>query len=98
MSTAAVAQVPHTHRRVPVVILTGFLGAGKTTLLRQVITEGDLSKTAILINEFGEVGIDHHLIREVRGNTVLLGGGCACCSRKIRPFGVRSTFTTGNSP
>ncbi len=67
-------------RRVPVVVLTGFLGAGKTTLLRQVITEGELTKTAILINEFGEVGIDHHLIREVRGNTVLLGGGCACCA------------------
>ena len=67
-------------RRVPVIVLTGFLGAGKTTLLRQVITEGALSNTAILINEFGEVGIDHHLIREVRGNTVLLGGGCACCA------------------
>jgi G3E family GTPase len=67
-------------RRIPVVVITGFLGAGKTTLLSQVIAEGALANTAILINEFGEVGIDHHLIREVRGNTVLLGGGCACCA------------------
>ena len=80
MATVPVTQLPSLHRRVPVVILTGFLGAGKTSLLRQVITEGALSKTAILINEFGEVGIDHHLIREVQGNTVLLGGGCACCA------------------
>jgi G3E family GTPase len=67
-------------RRIPVIILTGFLGAGKTTLLSRAIAEGTLADTVILINEFGEVGIDHHLIREVRGNTVLLGGGCACCA------------------
>ena len=80
MPLAASARMTPASRRVPVVVLTGFLGAGKTTLLRQVIAEGALSNTAILINEFGEVGIDHHLIREVRGNTVLLGGGCACCA------------------
>ena len=62
-------------------ILTGFLGAGKTSLLKRLLTRPDLADTAVLINEFGEVGIDHLLIREVVDEeVVLLQSGCVCCT------------------
>jgi G3E family GTPase len=62
-------------------ILTGFLGAGKTSLLKRLLTKPDLADTAVLINEFGEVGIDHLLIQEVVDeDVVLLQSGCVCCT------------------
>lgn len=61
-------------------VITGFLGSGKTTLLRNLLTSDLGNETAVLINEFGEVGIDHLLVSEVAPDTVLLKSGCVCCS------------------
>ncbi|WP_295476396.1 GTP-binding protein [uncultured Pseudomonas sp.] len=61
-------------------VLTGFLGSGKTTLLQRVLAHEEMGETALLINEFGEVGIDDLLVQEIAPNTVLLPSGCVCCS------------------
>lgn len=61
-------------------ILTGFLGSGKTSLLRRLLKQPDLSDTAVMINEFGEVGLDHLLIEAVDDDVVLLDSGCVCCT------------------
>lgn len=61
-------------------ILTGFLGSGKTTFLRHLLNEPDFADTAVVINEFGEVGLDHLLVREVSEDAVLLSSGCLCCA------------------
>ncbi|EWY37737.1 hypothetical protein N825_09155 [Skermanella stibiiresistens SB22] len=66
--------------RLPVNVLTGFLGSGKTTLLQRMLASEDLADTAVLVNEFGEVGLDHHLLRRVEGDIVLLKSGCVCCT------------------
>jgi G3E family GTPase len=62
--------------------VTGFLGSGKTTLLGRVLSEPSMSNTAVLVNEFGEVGLDHHLLRRVDERAVLLGNGCVCCTTR----------------
>ncbi len=64
----------------PVNLLTGSLGSGKTTLLRRLLADPALSGTAVLINEFGEVGLDHHLIERIEETVVLLRSGCLCCT------------------
>ncbi len=64
----------------PVTVLTGFLGSGKTTLLNHLLAQPDLGETAVLINEFGEVGIDHLLVRHVDEDIVVLNSGCICCT------------------
>lgn len=69
--------------RRPVTIVTGFLGSGKTTLLGRVLSEPSMSNTAVLVNEFGEVGLDHHLLRRVDERAVLLGNGCVCCTTRV---------------
>jgi G3E family GTPase len=66
--------------RIPVNVLTGFLGSGKTTLLRHLLTSSEFADCAVLINEFGEIGLDHHLIADVRGDVVLMQSGCICCT------------------
>lgn len=66
--------------RLPVTLITGALGSGKTTLLRKLLAHPKLGETAVLVNEIGEIGIDHHLLRQVDERTVLLGNGCVCCS------------------
>lgn len=66
--------------RIPVTLLTGFLGAGKTTLLNHLVSHPDMAGTALLINEFGEVGIDHHLVDTVDETLLVLDSGCICCS------------------
>ncbi|WP_181704845.1 CobW family GTP-binding protein [Chthonobacter rhizosphaerae] len=64
----------------PVNLLTGFLGSGKTTLLRRLLADPALAGTAVLINEFGEVGLDHHLLDRIDDTMVLLQSGCLCCT------------------
>lgn len=64
----------------PVNLLTGFLGSGKTTLLRRLLLEPSLSDAAVLVNEFGEIGLDHHLLERIDETMVLLPSGCLCCT------------------
>ena len=65
---------------VPVTIITGFLGSGKTTVLNRLLRAPDLADTAVIINEFGEVSLDHLLIEQAIENAVLLKNGCICCT------------------
>jgi len=66
--------------RTPVSVITGYLGSGKTTLLNHLISQPGMDKTALIINEFGEVGLDHVLVESAIENTLLLENGCICCS------------------
>ena len=65
--------------KTPVVLVTGFLGSGKTTLISRLLEHPDMGETAVIVNELGEIGIDHHLLRRVDERTVLLASGCVCC-------------------
>src|SRR5579859_1086288 len=65
--------------KIPVSVVTGFLGAGKTTLLRRFLASPQGAGTAVIVNEFGAVGIDDALVRGSADETVLLGNGCVCC-------------------
>ena len=65
---------------IPVNVITGFLGSGKTTLLQKLLASPQLRDTAVLVNEFGEVGLDHHLLENVAEGTLLLDNGCLCCA------------------
>jgi G3E family GTPase len=64
---------------IPIDVITGFLGAGKTTLVRRLLTAPDMADVAVVVNELGEVGLDHHLISHADEQTVLLDNGCLCC-------------------
>jgi len=64
----------------PTTLLTGFLGSGKTTLLRRALVSPALADTAVIINELGEIAIDHHLVDFVEGDVLELPGGCLCCA------------------
>ena len=67
--------------RAAVILISGFLGSGKTTLLKRILAwEDDLSGTVVLVNEFGEVGIDGSLLTESGSDVVELTSGCICCS------------------
>lgn len=78
------------HQRVPVTILTGFLGAGKTTLLNRILTAEHGRRVAVIVNEFGEVGIDHHLLISSEQEIVEMSNGCICCT--VRGDLLRSLF------
>ena len=71
---------PSPHVRLPISVITGFLGAGESTLLGKLIQHADMDRVAVIVNEFGEVGIDHALVSKVDEETVLLNSGCLCCT------------------
>jgi len=65
---------------IPVTVLTGFLGSGKTTVLNHLLAQPGLAETAVLINEFGAIGVDHLLVRPLTETVLLLESGCLCCT------------------
>ena len=79
-----------TPRKASVIILTGFLGAGKTTLLNRILTADHGRRIAVIVNEFGEVGIDHHLLIAPDQEVVQMNNGCICCT--VRGDLLRSLF------
>jgi G3E family GTPase len=66
--------------KLPVTLITGFLGSGKTTLLKRLLRDPAMNKAAVIINEFGEVGIDHELVASSSESMTLLSNGCLCCA------------------
>lgn len=66
--------------KIPVSILTGFLGSGKTTLLNRLVRHPDMARALVVINEFGEIGLDHDLVERATDDMVLLQSGCLCCT------------------
>jgi G3E family GTPase len=66
--------------KTPVTLVTGYLGSGKTTLIRAMLESPALGETAVIVNELGEIGIDHAILRHVDERTVLLASGCVCCT------------------
>jgi G3E family GTPase len=92
--TDDISDPQHKDYQIPVTLLTGFLGAGKTTLLNRLLKQPEMAGTAVLVNEFGEIGLDHLLVETLDEDTVLLSSGCLCCTvrgdlvealAKIRP-------------
>ncbi len=65
---------------IPVTLLTGFLGSGKTTVLNHILKQPDMAETAVIVNEFGEIGIDHLLVESATDDIVLMASGCLCCT------------------
>src|SRR5215468_4897780 len=65
---------------IPTTLLTGFLGSGKTTVLNHVLKRPGMAATAVIVNEFGEIGLDHLLVERSTEDVVLLNSGCLCCT------------------
>ncbi|MEZ5832477.1 MAG: GTP-binding protein [Dongiaceae bacterium] len=80
MSAAEAPESEGQLERLPVSVITGFLGSGKTTLLKTLLQQPDMADTAVVINEFGEIGLDHLLVEEAKEDTILMSSGCLCCS------------------
>ncbi len=71
---------PEPSSLISVTLLTGFLGSGKTTVLNHVLKQPDMAATAVIVNEFGEIGLDHLLVERSSEDVVLLNSGCLCCT------------------
>lgn len=69
-------------KKCPVVLISGFLGSGKTTLLTRILKNKDFEGAAVIVNEYGTVGLDHRLLYRIEDNTTLLSEGCVCCQKK----------------
>ncbi len=76
------AQLPadQAHLRIPIHVITGFLGSGKTRLLNQLLQQAGMRNTAVIVNEFGDLSIDHLLVESATEDIMRLAGGCLCCS------------------
>jgi len=81
--------------RVPVYLLTGFLGRDKTMILNALVNAPAFANTAVIVNEFGEIGLDHFLIERSQDNAVLLEAGCLCCTIADS---LHETLTNPNFP
>ena len=68
--------------RLPVSVLTGFLGSGKTTLLNRMLRDPAMDGTAVIVNEFGEIGLDHALMEKASDDVILMASGCLCCNMR----------------
>ena len=71
---------PEIRSRIPVTLVTGFLGSGKTTLINAALRSAELAKTVVVVNEFGEVGLDHQLFTSSSDSVIVLENGCLCCT------------------
>ena len=85
--------------KLPVTLITGFLGSGKTTLISRLLKHPDMNRVAVVINEIGEIGIDHDLVTMSSENVSLLANGCLCCTVRTdlqetlrELFGQRNLF------
>jgi G3E family GTPase len=79
-------------RRIPVTLVTGFLGSGKTTLINAALRSPELSKTVVVVNEFGEVGLDHQLFANSSDSVVVLENGCLCCTVRSDLIGTLNSL------
>src|SRR6202451_3225001 len=78
--------------RLPVTLVTGFLGSGKTTLINAALRSPELAKTVVVVNEFGEVGLDHKLFARSSDSVVVLENGCLCCTVRSDLIGTLNTL------
>jgi G3E family GTPase len=84
-----------TKSRIPVTLVTGFLGSGKTTLINAALRAPDLAKTVVVVNEFGEVGLDHQLFASSSDSVVVLENGCLCCTVRSDLVGTLNSLYHG---
>ncbi|HJS30955.1 MAG TPA: GTP-binding protein [Alphaproteobacteria bacterium] len=79
-SPSDAGRIPERPPGIPVTLLTGFLGSGKTTLLNRLLHDPRLTDTAVIVNEFGEIGLDHHFVEASSADMVVMNSGCLCCT------------------